>query len=177
MPSLSNTAKTDCGSSTQALLHSRLQSVLQTLSDVGLADLFVERPQIDELDDQQWQAEEEAQESAAADDQQHHDQFGESAADLADVESMHAEPAGPRQQQPRDAVVHFAGLVFPDAALIHRWNQKQIDEPSNAQQAQRKEPDSSRDGTSVIEAVRSREAEQPDHIAEDQAVRRFRFET
>ncbi len=149
--------------------------MLQTLSDVGLTDLFVERPQIDELDDQQWQAEEDSQESAASDDQQHHDQFGESAADLADVESVHAEPAGPRKQQPRDAIVRFAGLVLPDAALIHRWNQKQIDEPADPQQAECEEPDRPGHRTSVIEAVCSRETKQPDHVAEDQAVRRFRF--
>ena len=54
---------------------------------------------------------------------------------------------------------------------MHARNQEKIDQPTDAQQPKREEPDGTRDRPTVVETVRASEAKQPEQVAQEFAVR------
>src|SRR5258706_3869872 len=123
---------------------------------VQLADLRVESPQIVE------QAE---QEQAAR------HQVDEAGEPLAHVEAMDAEDAEEGEQDPGDVVADSTRRVPQLSGALHPRDEKQVDQPADAEQPEREEPDRARDRTAEIEPVRSGEAENPQEIADQLAVR------
>lgn len=84
---------------------------------------------------------------------------------------MQAEEAEKGQQDPRDRVIISAHDEAPVGRAIHAGDEEQIDEPADAEQAKRAEPDDAGDRLSVIKAVRAGEAEDPQQVADRLAVR------
>lgn len=122
---------------------------------VAFGDLGVERPEV---------VQHAQQEEAAG------EEIDDAADPLADVQAMRAEDAQERQQQPGHRIVDLAAHETAVGFAIHRGDQEQVDDPANAQQAQREEPDRAGDGFAVVEAVRAEKSEDPEQIAQGFAV-------
>ncbi len=74
------------------------------------------------------------------------------------------------QQNPGDVVVDTPGLKPQVGFTVHGRDQEQVDQPTNAQQAQGEEPDGPGNRLAVIEAMGPGEAENPQQVANGFAV-------
>src|SRR5260221_13019844 len=127
---------------------------------VQLTDLGVEGPQVVE------QAEQE---------QAPRQQIDDAGDPLAHVKTVDAEDAEEGQQDPRDVVADRTRRVAQLCGAFHPGDEKHVDQPADAEQPEREEPDRARDRPAEIEPVRSGEAENPKGIADQLAVRVVHF--
>ncbi|VBB44208.1 hypothetical protein TRIP_B330373 [uncultured Desulfatiglans sp.] len=83
---------------------------------------------------------------------------------------MHPENPQEREQKPGDIVVDRAHSEAEIRLAMERWDQEEIDDPSDQKQAEGEKIDRSGDRPAEIEPVRSGEPEDPEDIAEGYAV-------
>ena len=83
---------------------------------------------------------------------------------------MNAEESQEGQEEPGNGVVDRATLEPEIGLAAHAGDQKQIDEPANSKQSQGKEINGSRDGFAEVKAMGTREAEDPEQVANEGGV-------
>src|SRR5678815_794462 len=121
-----------------------------------LADLRVEGPQVVEHAEQEHAAGHEIEDAGEP---------------LAHVEAVDAEQAEEGEQDPGDVVADRARRVPELRRALHPGDEEQVDQPADAEQPEREEPDRARDRPAEVEAVRAGEAEDPQEVADQLAVR------
>src|SRR5690606_38142987 len=70
-----------------------------------------------------------------------------------------------------DRVVDRAFLVPHLRLAFHAGNEEQVDQPADAQQAERQEPDGAGDRLAVIEPMRAGKTKQPQNVADNEVMR------
>jgi hypothetical protein len=122
----------------------------ESVSPVHLGDLLVESQEIPQDAD--------AEETGGEEVENPGDYF-------AHVEAMYAEDAQESEQDPGDVVVRGAGYKAFPRVPRHRWDQEQVDNPADEEQAQGEEPDGAGDLFAIVEAMGPDEAEHPEQVA------------
>ena len=89
---------------------------------------------------------------------------------LAEIKPVNAENPEEHQQDPADRVIPAAARIPEIGIAIHAWNQKQVDDPADQEQPERKKVNRARYGAAEIKPVRADEAENPQNITDDHAV-------
>lgn len=94
---------------------------------------------------------------------------------LSQIKSVDAKQADQktRVQYPRNVVIVNAGNVVLPRVLCHRWNQKQVDDPSDKEQTQGAGVENAGKRLPVVETVGSEEAEKPKNVTNGSRVLRF----
>jgi hypothetical protein len=90
---------------------------------------------------------------------------------LAHVKSVDPEDPEKGEQNPGHVIIVSAWSEPEVGLAIHRWDQKEIHDPSDEKQSQREEIYGSSHGFAVIEPVGSGETEDPKNVADPLAVR------
>jgi len=98
------------------------------------------------------------------------EEVDEAGAPLGHVEAVDAEGSEEGEQEPGDGVVEMARLEAEVGLAIHAGDEKQIDNPADEEEPQGEEPDGSRDGFAIVEAMGSHESEDPQDIADQHGV-------
>ena len=94
------------------------------------------------------------------------DQVQQARKPLAQVETVDAEHAQKRQQDPGQRIIDRARTKTEVGLAIHQRNQKQVDDPADAEQTEREEPDRPRDGLAIVKAMSAQEAEDPQGVTD-----------
>src|SRR5690606_20164950 len=123
----------------------RSERALAGLLGVSDRHLGIQRPEIVEHSNEE--------QSAAA-------QVDDSGDPFALVHPVHAEYTEEGQQYPGDVVVDRPGVEAQISLAIHRWDQKQVDDPADKEQAQGEKPDRSGHRLAIVEAVRTKRSEE-----------------
>lgn len=80
---------------------------------------------------------------------------------------MNAEETAERETDPGDVVAMGSTAIATIGVGIHSRNQKEIDDPADAEKTESEKPNRASDRSAVIETVRSGEAEDPKQVSED----------
>lgn len=93
-------------------------------------------------------------------------------APFAQIEAMEADQSeeGKGLKNPGDGVIVRAGGVFSVCRSVHGWNQEEVDQPTDANQAEGEEPNDAGDWAAEVEAVGTGEPENPEDVADEFAV-------
>jgi hypothetical protein len=118
---------------------------------VDLIHLFIQRPQI---------------EKPAKSQKPTGQKIDDSRSPLPHVKPVDSQQSEERQQYPSQGVVERACLIADVRRSVHAGDQDQIDQPTDAQQTEREEPNGPRDLFAVIKPVRAGETEQPQDVAD-----------
>ena len=85
---------------------------------------------------------------------------------FAQIEAVDAEESQEGEQDPRDVVIVESVDVAPVGFAIHAGDEEEVDNPADEKKPAGEEPDHAGDGASVVESVRSCEAENPKKVAD-----------
>jgi hypothetical protein len=123
---------------------------------VHFADLGVERPVIVKV---------------AEPEQTEGQQIQNPGSPLAQIEAMDTEQSQECQQNPCDRVIFRAVLETVVCLPVHGWDEEQVHQPPDQEQATCEKPDRTGDRLAVIKPVRPGESKDPEQVADDFAMR------
>ncbi len=119
-------------------------------------DLFIEGPEVVEPANQEEASRDKPEDSRH---------------DFTHVKSMNSEDSEERLQNPGKRVIDLSTLVSEIRMAIHARDEEHVDQPANAKETGGEKPDRTRNWPSVVEAMSSREPNDPQEISNGLAVR------